>query len=45
MLKFYYDHYTTYYNGQEVGWSINHALCEESKVKNFRKKVTWGKLE
>lgn len=45
MLKFYYVHYTTYYKGQEVGWSIGDVLCEESKVENFRKKVTWENLD
>lgn len=44
MLKFYYVHYTTYYKGREVGCSTARALCEESKVKNFRKKVTWENL-
>ena len=44
MLKFYYVHYTTYYKGERVGHSTASALCEESEVKNFRKKVTWENL-
>ena len=44
MLKFYYIHYTTYYKGPEVGWATARTLCEESKVENFRKKVTWENL-
>ena len=44
MLKFYYIHYTTYYKGRKVGWTTACTLCEESKVENFRKKVTWENL-
>lgn len=44
MFKFYYIHYTTYYKGREVGRCTARALCEESQVKNFRKKVTWENL-
>lgn len=44
MLKFYYVHYTTYYKGKKVSQTTARALCEESKVNNFRKKVTWENL-
>lgn len=44
MLKFYYIDYTTYYKGKEVGCTTAYALCEESEIKNFRKKVTWENL-
>ena len=44
MLKFYYIYYTTYYKGRKVGCTTAQALCEESEVKNFHKKVTWENL-
>ena len=44
MLKFYYIRYITYYKGREVGQSTARILCEEFKVENFRKKVTWENL-
>lgn len=45
MLKFYYVHYTTYYKGKEINCTTAHALCEESEIKNFRKKITWENLD
>lgn len=44
MLKFYCIHYTTYYKGEEVACSTARCLCDESKVDNWRVKVTWGNL-
>lgn len=44
MLKFYCIHYTTYYKGKEVACSTAHCLCDESKVDNWRVKVTWDNL-
>ena len=44
MLNFYYVRHITYYKGQEVGRTTGYALCEESKIENFRKKVTWENL-
>lgn len=44
MLKFYYIHYTTYYRGKEVAYRTVHCLCDESKVDNWRVKVTWDNL-
>ena len=44
MLKFYYIHYTTYYKGKEVDCNTAYCLCDESKVDNWRVKVTWDNL-
>lgn len=44
MLKFYYIHYTTYYKGKEVAHRTAYCLCDESKVDNWRVKVTWDNL-
>ena len=44
MLKFYYIHYTTYHKGKEVAHRTAHCLCDESKVDNWRVKVTWDNL-
>ena len=44
MLKFYSIHYTTYYKGKEVAYRTAHCLCDESKVDNWRVKVTWDNL-
>lgn len=44
MLKFYCIHYATYYKGKEVAHRIAHCLCDESKVDNWRVKVTWDNL-
>ena len=44
MLKFYCIHYTTYYKGKEIAHRIAHCLCDESKVDNWRVKVTWDNL-
>lgn len=44
MLKFYCVHYTTYYKGKEVAHNTARSLCDESKIDNWRVKVTWDNL-
>lgn len=44
MLKFYCIHYTTYYKGKEVAYNTARCLCDESKIDNYRVKVTWDNL-
>ena len=44
MLKFYCIHYTTYYKDKEVAYRTAHCLCDESKIDNWRVKVTWDNL-
>ena len=44
MLKYYVIYYTTYWHGKEMGVRTARAICDESKVDNWRVRFTWENL-
>lgn len=44
MLKYYIIRYTTYWHGKEMGIRTAHTICDESKVNNWRVRLTWENL-
>lgn len=44
MLKYYVIYYTTYWHGKKMGVRTARTICDESKVDNWRVKVTWDNL-
>lgn len=44
MLKYYVIYYTTYWRGKEMGVRTARAICDESKVDNWRVRFTWENL-